>query len=412
MKHHLRNHLLVMALSLILLPAAVAAMNALVDPYRAYQDVAMSMFEPHRRTRGRRTKAILLERGDLQVVLMGSSRCETALDPSHPGFAAQRVFNLGLNRYNVAELLVQLEYAARHNRLKHAIVCLDFFGFNPLRHYEKPFDPMDYTPARALAARRTGAIEFSRSRFNPKRNRLLDHASMLLGRDATSDSIKLLRRWIASEPNSYTITGLRTSHRKPGDTRRLFATSLRGSMRSTINYQGWRYGRAHRDAVEKIIALARQCEFRLTFLFLPIHALQHEAIHAVNLRDDWEAWMRDLVDIVDRGNSAAPDMPPVTLWDFQGYNRFTTEPVPQDEHDRTPRKYFHDSSHCSRAVGNAVLDRITSHGTPPDDAFGMRLTSALMDQHLAAQRIAREAYRDRYSDQIEFFDGVIDKFDR
>ena len=412
MKRRSRKHLLAMALTLAILPAAVAAMNVLVDPYRAYQDVSLTMFEAHRRTRGRRSKAILLERGDWQVVLMGSSRCETALDPGHPGLAGQRVFNLGLNRYNVSELALQLEYAARHNRLQHAIICLDFFGFNQLRHYDEQFDPLDYTPARALAARRTGSIEFSHSRFNPERNRFFDHASMLLGRDVTSDSIKLVRRMIDGKPNSYTTTGLRMSHRKPGGTRRLFAKSLTAAMRSTINYRGWRYGRAHRDAIQKIVSLSRQRGFPLTFLILPIHALQHEAIHAEGLWDDWEKWMRDLASIVDRGNASSTESSTVTLWSFQEYNRFTTETVPQEDDDRTPRKYFHESSHCSRAVGNAVLDRITGRSEPQDEPFGVRLSGATMDQHFAAVRAAREAYRQQYPDQIAFFDEVVSEFDR
>ena len=134
MKRRFRKHLWIMLVTLILLPLGIAALNVLVDPYRAYRDVSLSLFEPHRRTRGRRTKAMMLERGDWQLILMGSSRCETALDPGHPGFADKRVVNLGLNRYNVAELKLQLEYAVLHNPLEEAIICLDFFGFNPLRH--------------------------------------------------------------------------------------------------------------------------------------------------------------------------------------------------------------------------------------------------------------------------------------
>ena len=68
---------------------------------------------------------------------------------------------------------------------------------------------------------------------------------------------------------------------------------------------------------------------------------------------------------------------PYPLWDFSGYNSLTTEDVPPDGDSETQMKWYWESSHYKKELGDLVLDRIFDYHHPerivPDD-FGVLLT--------------------------------------
>lgn len=65
------------------------------------------------------------------AVALGSSRAEVGLDPRHPGWGAQPVFNFGLPGSSSYDVMLAFLHAQAVGRpLKQAVIGLDFFGFN------------------------------------------------------------------------------------------------------------------------------------------------------------------------------------------------------------------------------------------------------------------------------------------
>jgi len=89
------------------------------------------------------------------------------------------------------------------------------------------------------------------------------------------------------------------------------------------------------------------------------------------------------------GESAYP------LWDFSGYNSLTTEDVPPDGDSETQMKWYWESSHYKKELGDLVLDRIFdyhhSRRIVPDD-FGILLTSENITAHLCRIRDKQREY--------------------
>ena len=101
----------------------------------------------------------------------------------------------------------------------------------------------------------------------------------------------------------------------------------------------------------------------------------------------YEFWLKELVRINEE-EAARAGRQPLPLWDFGYVNTITSEPIPATG-DMTPMRWTWDYSHYRKAAGDLILDRIFDYRDPtravPDD-FGVRLTSANIDAHLARSR--------------------------
>jgi hypothetical protein len=74
--------------------------------------------------------------------------------------------------------------------------------------------------------------------------------------------------------------------------------------------------------------------------------------------------------------------------------------------------YYVDSSHYTPATGNLVLDRMFDYHTPdrkvPND-FGVRITSANIEAHLASIRTEREQYLRTHPDEVSEIEALAQK---
>jgi hypothetical protein len=117
----------------------------------------------------------------------------------------------------------------------------------------------------------------------------------------------------------------------------------------------------------------------------------YEACLAVGLGDLFEEWERMLTRVV--AEEAGADRR-IRLWDFSDYHPLTAEEFPAAA-GATMRWYL-DSVHYRKELGDLVLDRVFDHREPgrevPTD-FGVELSQANVEEHLARRREAHERYR-------------------
>ena len=408
-----RRYLIHCLIGIIVLPTATAAMNLLVDPYGATPGIGLDAFGEYRRRYGRRAKAEMLRHHQPQVVLLGSSRVETGFDPAHPAFGKRTVVNLGFNRYSHEELEHLAAAALDQPGVELLIVGLDFFGSNRLRGVGAAYDPADYQPPKALKSRRTGHEEFTNSRLNPDLNRWSYLISTVLGPDTTSKSVQTVEDLLEGKANSFTAFGFRRPRQRPAHPTGLFGGSLRHFLTWTSLYGRYEPGTQHDEAIAAVIDMCRARHMQLILVIQPVHALHMEAIDEAQLTNAWHDWKRRVVGIVE-ADAKRRNAEPVPLWDFQGYHPYTTERVPVETDGSptpgaAPGKWFAESSHCLKEVGDLILWRIL---TPPDsptgdDTFGIRLDSKDLDAHLARIDADRARYRRSNPDQLAFFRRVL-----
>src|SRR5690606_31227464 len=85
-----------------------------------------------------------------EIIITGSSRADSGLNPVPAFFGHSRVYNFGLPASTIYEQRRTLAFAQAVHPLRQAIITLDFFSFNGKRLENKQFDDSKLT-AEALA---------------------------------------------------------------------------------------------------------------------------------------------------------------------------------------------------------------------------------------------------------------------
>jgi hypothetical protein len=141
------------------------------------------------------------------------------------------------------------------------------------------------------------------------------------------------------------------------------------------------------QTLERIVALARKHRIDVTFVIYPYHAHILEMFHRTGLYPVFELWKKHLADIVS--DATARNASGCRLWDFSGYNAYSTEYVPAPKDRSTTVQWYWESGHFKRELGDRVLARLFEGGDP---AFGTCLGPGNVDEHNARLRDARAHY--------------------
>ena len=235
----------------------------------------------------------------------------------------------------------------------------------------------------------------------------LNHASMKIGEllrltvsaTALRDAVSTVLR--QSEPATFDDTGLRVWHGQEEVVRRAGGTGaiMRGvaaNARPGMLLTSHRYCFARPDtsisSFEPFRFMLRRAYAEGTDLRVyvtPYHSLIRYLFTILQLDDRYEFWLKELVRINEE-EAAGAGRQALPLWDFSDPNSITREPLPPVG-DLTPMRWYWEYGHFRKEAGDLILDRIFDYRDParalPDD-FGVRLTGANVDEHLARSRIA------------------------
>ena len=216
---------------------------------------------------------------------------------------------------------------------------------------------------------------------------------------ALSDSARTLQANRLGERSAYRSDGYIDGRLRYGQTdpRSLFTGILESHFLvdpetyAAFDYSHDRINRFH-DLIERF---ARRGVSVKVFIS-PMHAWQLEALQLLGLARTFERWKRDVVTAVEgvNGGVLAPRVP-VEIWDFADYNSITTEAIPPAGAG-DPTRWFWESSHYKREVGELVLQRMLGGENAArlvPAGFGIALESNTLDAHLRAVRRAARAYR-------------------
>lgn len=406
---------MIAALTTVTLRAAVAAFNAVVDPFGMNLLVrakGFNAYKPATYNRVRLFKAYEVKRIRPQSLILGTSRSHIGFSCAHEagGRLEGPCYNLAFDGATSREMYLYLRHSYAMQPLKHVLLGLDPYHLAPSLSTTRPdFDPLVLhdTDGNMLPRWLTGDLRILTSLDTLKAS-----VETLQAQDAPqpawfgSDGQRLGEVFFREIEGNFKQLGPRgyfdmTDHREVGYQTEWMVAARRkpASVRADPVFDPNETSVAY---VRRILAFCRAHRIDLRIVVTPAHAHQMEIMAASSDWAEVERKKRDLVRLVDEENARYPEQPPTPIFDFSGYSSLT-EDAPPAPGTQAELRYYWDSSHFKQIVGNYVLDRVygvsnLARQAPPD--FGIRLTDATIEPYLTEQRVRQADYRRRFPNDI------------
>jgi hypothetical protein len=302
-------------------------------------------------------KPLAVERRQPRTVFVGTSRVAVGLDPHDlPGGDA---YNLGLLGSTVPEHIAFARYAIANAPVARLVFGLDFASF---------VDSARYSSAFRLAILDRYAF------WRALPDLLLSQSELLQSRNTLTHS----RR---HDLPRYAADGMLIAANEPRDS----PDPVVRALRKVEQYARFYHWAAPADGpLSDFDAFLAGLPPRVAaYVYVtPAHAALAEALTPAGLGPAYEDWLRRVAEIC-----AAHRVP---LWDFNGYNRITTEPLATSGRD------FVDGAHTTPAIGKLILATMLQGAAIAD--FGVRLTPDMLPDYLAMQRRAAASWRRDHPD--------------
>jgi hypothetical protein len=372
-------------LSTLAILASVGAINRFVDPFGAFATTVndrpqeAGLFGSNTRL----AKAHVVSRFRPEAIILGSSRAEVGLSAAHEAWQYERVYNLGLPQASIAEILEYYEHAIAAGSLKQAVLGLDFYQFNPMLEPRPDFD--------ACRLRNPG------SAWTRWRAALCDMPALLLSRRALGESIAQLRG--RSKEADYLRDGSRNELAKEAEFRRAgyqhaafldseFSYLNRIDLLGGFRTSNLAFEETAGPRFEALLRLSYEHGVDLRLFISPSHARQFELIREMGLWDEFVRWKRFLL-ATATSIAAEYASEPFPIWDLADYNVFSQEALPPLEDREARMKWYWESSHYNRSLGQRVLNLVLAGR---DEGIGRQIEADDIDSWLAALELRRAKY--------------------
>lgn len=351
---------------------AVATTNLFVDPWSLGLVTSIDSLSQHRDHGSRTAKAAMPWRLGCGTLLIGTSRAETGF--SSTGLLANRnAVNLGLSATNVVELKFVLDHALKYCAPSLVMLEASFLMFG--------------------SARSTNH-DFQQSPFNPDLEAAEFWLSSAMSGRALHQSLDVVSRFAKAEASSIDSRGFNE---------KLVETTSREATRRVLTqfftnpetYYRFELSPDHLAIFEGMLAEVRARRIAAVVFIPPIHAIQLEALRVAGLWTSFEHWKASMASIGERTG--------IAIYDFADYSPISTEAISESE--RSPMRWFFESSHFRPALGEKVLARILIN-EPDSELPGTRLISASLAQHLEDIRARRRLYARSNPSEIEWVGEV------
>ena len=341
--------------------AAVAAFNFVLNPLGLYNSPVIVGFNDRHPaassfTRLYKTEDVKRLRPD--VVITGTSRADSGLNPQPDYFEGDRVYNFAMPAASIREQRHALEFAQAVHPLKRVIVTLDFFAFNGKKLENKQFDAARYDIA---------ALEQPRAFF--------ETYGTLLALDTLVASFKHLRyikkpdRYPYSLPNGYKVSNDMAQDIERHGAAKQF---LRPGNENEISVSDFDFNYTRKtgdDTFQHFSAMldfTRRYGINVILLISPVHETYLHQLASQGKTALADEWKQRLVQIT-KANAEKYHGTPYTLWDFAYPNSITREPLPAEDDKKTRMRWFWDSNHYKEETGDIVLRRVL--GKPVDAQY-------------------------------------------
>lgn len=344
-----------------------------------------------------------------QGLILGSSRSEWGLDPTHPGWRVDNVYNASLAAAKLYEMGRYLEHAYNTHPIDQLVVSLDLSMFGPGEPDTAPnFDEryivggsaslwrhlQRWKPTISIDGwRDTQELISNNGEINTERTLFLANGQ----REQTYYWYKTIR------PTGYRAAFERTTTILAAEFDERFADP--------------RVSPEKIDHFRRILEFAYEHQIDLYVIISPVHGWTLEMFRIQGGQTIVEEWKRTIVEI-NAKTASTFDTTPAPVWDFADYNAFTMENVPPRGDRETQMRWHWEVNHYRAELGALILDRVFGTDTvslPISDPgsiaekenFGSLITPDNIDEHLRAVERHRAGYIDRLEEELRFLhDGT------
>jgi hypothetical protein len=357
---------------------SIAALNRFMDPYALFDGPwveGINADRPGQELRSRPSRAEQIRRIKPAAIALGSSRTEFGIDPEHPGWGVDSVYNCGLGDGRIYEMYRFLQHAHAVRQQEKVVVMLDMFQFKAEQ----------YRPS--FSEERLAVDSLGR----PQPKRLSEERCSLLTLDAIWASVKL---WLGQglqprimQPNGMLDGEYYLAHfKKKGGHHQAFKVMdqayFEGSFQSLAkggipdeSYQAFR----------DLLAFCHRERLDLRLGISPHHVRLFEGMQKRGLMPLYASWKQELLQI-SKSVAAEFGHQPYVIYDFSGNNQYNTERVPTAENPTAQMRWHWEQTHYKKQLGDLVLNVIFEDDMRPtgravaassrvgiDDGFGRRL---------------------------------------
>lgn len=412
MPSQLKKYIIRSILITLLVLVLVAGFNWFVDPYDIYGSLKIEGFNTYKAeeiTHTLMTKAYAVRQIKPQAIILGTSAAQWGINPDHQGWSYQPVYNLGLPGANIYTILRYLQHANDIQPLKQMVICLDFDSFN-MQHLTTD----DETEAR-LSVSYDGGENSPIKRYDDILSTLFSVDGLISSVNTVTHQKGTLRindngMYEIAEQDPANLNGYHGINSYHGIFRFEEGTYANdGSWRTDFQFENIDSNVPPFTYYREILQFAYSEGIDLRMLISPSHARLWELFANFGLWPNIEEWKRILVNINEE-EARILDKEPFPIWDFSGYNEFTTEALPAEGDTQTMMRWFIDPRHYKKELGDLILDRVFGYHDPErfvPDNFGVLLSSANINSVLEEIRSGRQHYRDTHPEDVAEIEALF-----
>jgi|SaaInlStandDraft_5_1057022.scaffolds.fasta_scaffold41485_1 hypothetical protein len=383
----LRYILILLSITVVLLILALVT-NRVVDPYSLFESDSKSSWnftKPQFHAQDRLGKAFAIRNIKPNAIILGTSRCGFSMDPKHPGWKDLRVYNLCVGGASMYEAFRFLQHAHSFQPKLKVLLSLDFLMFNNNVNpkgagFREDYMSVDYQGVK-------------QDMVNPY--------LLIASFDMLKASIKTV--FSQSVEDSHLANGMKNqdfiNNQIYKNTNVKFYFSRVEKNYLSKYYHNFSYKSKEGDALdyfEKIIDLSYKNNIDLKIMISPIHARLMEVLFIKGLWDKYENWKRKIVNINKRAANWS-NLNSFPVWDFSGYSNYTTEDLQSVANNKKTLKWFWESSHFKKEVGDIMLDQVLGckkNNSSVYNNFGIKITIENIENHLKNIRRGRLQWRE------------------
>jgi hypothetical protein len=376
--------------------AAIAGVNAIVDPYSLFDSPRLAGFnaiKPDFVEHLRLTNIYVPARVRPTAIIIGTSRAGRGYSPDHPGWKGENCYNMAMPGIDAYETLRYFQHALALHPLKRALVNLDFRVF----HAEGSLSP-DFKEQRFAVD-----VE-NRPQLNWFAARLPDMAASLISSSALLDSLRVIRfqgwsKLTLSEKGQWLSLTDQFKHWQA------FQQYTRNTWKRYGEFKARPFDiTASLKPIARLLRLAHRQGVELHLVIPPSHAWHWETLRLSGLQPRFEDIKRALV-LINQQEAQASGKTPYPLWDFSGYWGVAAEPVSRREDQEMA--WFWEPVHFKVALGNRVLDRVLlNKSLDAEGEFGRRIDAANLEAHLADWRERQRRYQESHPEDIREIERI------
>ena len=335
-----RYLILVFVLSAIAI-GGYAALVYTVDPYGFYRPNDRDLFptKPAMTKNQNMAKANIIRITQPEAVIIGSSRADYAIDPTHSAFHDKHTYNAGIKGIRMAESKAMVIHAVESGA-KHIIWTLDFFASN---QNIKPRP--DFKASRLYS-------NGKQNTFQPDWNTLISLSSL----KPTLQTIRYRNRTDASSVQTNGQTTGADLDRKNAEKgmQKMFsddALLYLSRLYFPTPHRSFKFAKSTSNAFadfEETLGYLKHNNIKTTLMIPPVHAQLLTLIYQSGLYPQYKMWkMSLLINAKKHG---------FVIHDFSALNVVTTETIPTQK-DKT-MQYWWEASHYKPVIGDAMITNV------------------------------------------------------